>query len=342
MSLINSNNEVSQIAYVLKAKSKSTMPSIKTLKEKSRYFSPLYRDFILKVIKNNSLKIVNSNCESYIEQLHKKDEQIYSDKKPALLTEDGELLFAKKLSKRARNTISAQIVDDEDALPHELGHAVDFWFGEINALTRIVLLKDNKTLYEIFTEEFESKHQELYDLVMNEYKNIINSNINDKAYDLLIENMHLYQYLNLIEVNLKDKHITDERRKLQSELYNSGFVETYYQLYEKKCYKILNSKYAPILDALSSKYDFNGLCLAHHDREYYLKSKYLPVNEFFANLFAAKVTSKYVYYDNLARYLPKSLEAFEQLFDIFYERIQNNKRFIDVPVKARRCGSDLY
>ena len=33
------------------------------------------------------------------------------------------------------------------------------------------------------------------------------------------------------------------------------------------------------------------------------------------------------------KYLPKSFAAFEKLFNIFYEHIQNNKKFTDVNVK---------
>lgn len=219
-----------------------------------------------------------------------------------------------------------------DILPHELGHAVDFWFGSLNALTRTVILYDDKALFDIFTEEFEAKHQEIYEMVMEEYKNIINSNINDKAYDILIDNMDLYRLLSLVKPDLRDKEKTKFRREAQKELYKNGFVETYYQLIKRDCYSILNDKYSPILDALSSKYDFNGLYLAHHDQEYYRSSRFCTTEEFFANMFAAKVTSKHVYYDNLIKYLPKSFDAFERLFSIFYDRIQNNKKFVDLKI----------
>ena len=201
------------------------------------------------------------------------------------------------------------------------------------SLTKTVLIDDNKTLYDIFTEEFESKYEELYELVMNEYKDIINSNIKESAYEILIKNMPLYRELNSIKINLRDKETTSKRRKIQKQLYKSEFVEVYYKLIEKKCYQILNTKYSPILDALSSKYDFEGLCLSHHKNDYYKHSKYNAVYEFFANAFEAKVTSKHCEFDNLIKHLPKSFNAFERLFVIFYDHIQNNKRFTDVELK---------
>lgn len=311
------NNEIQMIMSALRKKSKKTFKRYeKSLKKQAEYFSPSYRDFIYKVIKNNSLKIINSY-----------------DGGATLSLEDGEILST--LKRKQESKIITDI-DNVDTLPHELGHAVDFWFGRLNSLSKSVVVLNNKTLFEIFTEEFESKHQELYKLVMNEYKDIINSNINNDAYDVLINNMSKYRKLCSIDVDLKDKKTTQKRRKLQKELYESGFVETYYQLINKRCYSILNNKYSPILDALSSKYNFEGLCLSHHNTEYYENSKYRPVYEFFANVFASKVTSKHQNFESLIKYLPKSFTAFEKLFVIFYDHIQNNKRFTDVELKKER------
>ena len=283
------------------------------VKNQAYYFSPAYRDFISNIIKNNSLKIKNLYSSGSIYSLDYENDN------------------EEKLKKRKQNQIYTDI-NNKDTLPHELGHAVDFWFGREKALSTVVLIED-KTLYDVFTEEFESKYQELYKLVMNEYKEIINSNINDKAYDILINNMPKYRELRSVEINSKDKETTLRRKKLQKELYESGFVETYYLLLKKKCFSILNTKYSPILDALSSKYDFEHLCLAHHENTYYKCSKFRPVYEFFANVFAAKVTSKHQHFNNLIKLLPKSFNAFEKLFVIFYDRIQNNKRFLDVKLK---------
>ena len=310
----NSNN-VQMIVNALAKKSKRTLfYREKSLKKQAEYFAPAYRDFIYKVINNNSLKIVSYYRDGYITDIDKDCE------------------VRTQLTKRRKNKIYTDI-NEVDTLPHELGHAVDFWFGQNISLTKTVLIEDNKTLYDIFTEEFESKYEELYELVMNEYKDIINSNIKDNAYEILIKNMPLYRELNSIRINLRDKDITSRRRKIQKQLYKSEFVDVYYQLIEKKCYQILNTKYAPILDALSSKYDFEGLCLSHHKNDYYKYSKFNAVYEFFANAFEAKVTSKHCEFDNLIKHLPKSFNAFERLFVIFYDHIQNNKRFTDVPLK---------
>ena len=275
-------------------------------------FSPTYRDFILKIISNSSLKMKYDN-ECYIRPLN------LDFKQP-------------KYSKRAENCIYFDPYRTK-ALSHELGHAVDFWFGCRIALSTSVPIEDGKTLCEIFNEEIEAVREQLYNDVMEEYKNIINSNINKDAYRVLTENMNQYCFLDSIPVNLKNKETTKMRRNIQIRLYEVNFVEYYYQLFEKKCYAILNQKYAPILDALSSRYDFHGLALIYHEAEYYEAMKNSDVHEFFANLFSAEVCSDYHHFEPLKKYLPKSFSAFEKLFALFFERIQNNKRFTDIKLK---------
>ena len=315
-------NEVQLIVDSLRKKSKKSFAyRQKDLKKQALYFSPFYRDFIYKVINNGSLTIVqNWNKGSIIP--------------------DGDLVDTPNLKTRQKNIIYTDI-SRADTLPHELGHAVDFWFGHNQALSTSVVLSNGKTLKEVFTEEFEEKQEEIYKAVMDEYKNIINSNINDKAYDLLINKMSWYKKLKNLKRNEESKDVTAQRRILQRFLYNTGFVETYYQLYDKKCFASLNLKYSPILDALSSKYDFDGLFLDYHLFNYYKYSKNNDVYEFFANLFEAKVTSKHVQFDNLIKFLPKSFEAFEELFFIFYDHIQQNKRFTDIKIRKAIKNDEL-
>ena len=308
-------NDVQMIISALTKKSKRLVSfGDKALRKQAEYFSPAYRDLIYKVISNSALKITDCYKNGYIENI------------------DEDLETKTKLTKRGKNKIYVDL-SDVNALPHELGHAVDFWFGEKMSLSKSVLIENDKTLYDIFTEEFESNYMTIYKLVMNEYKSIINSNIKENAYDILIENMPKYRELNLIKIDLEDKEVTSRRRKIQKELYESGFVEVYYQIFEKKCYQILNTKYAPILDALSSRFDFEGLCLFHHRNDYFKNSKFNAVYEFFANVFEAKVTSRHCEFDNLIQYLPRSFNAFERLFVCFYDHTQNNKTFTDVKLK---------
>ncbi len=322
------NNEVKAIADALYNKSKRDFSHCeRALKEQAEYFSPLYRDFILKLIKNNFLKIKNSGRGHLLPDYDKDDDYFSTNIDEKVVTRND-------FSKRAKNLLLANI-DELSCLPHELGHAVDFYFGYYASLTRNVALKNGKTLNEIFTEEFNNKKDELYAIVMDEYKNIINSNINDGAYDILVNNMVKYRELLSLDECSKDKIVLNKRKVIQQELYDVGFVETYYQLIGKKCFWILNNKYSPILDAMSSKYDFNGLFLAHHEIEYYNTGSLKAVEEFFANLFAATVTSNKTHLSYLSKYLPKSLEGFEILFQLFYDHIQNNKKFTDIPLKGK-------
>ena len=303
-----------EIVAALYNKSKRTFKGMnRRLIKQALSFSPSYRDFIIKILSNHSLKIKQKGRRGSILPTNS----------------DGS---SKMLNKRTKSFVEADI-NDADTLPHELGHAVDFWFGIDKALSSHVIIKNGKTLYDIFTKEFEVKHEEIFKVIIEEYKNIINSNINNQAFDILKNGMPLYEKLCKTPLNSKSIEVMKQRKRLHKELYESGFVEAYYLLVSKKCYSILNSKYGPVLDALSSKYRFDEMWLEHHPEEYYRNSKYRPVQEFFANLFMAKTTSKHTYFDNLIRFLPESFSAFESLFVMFYDHIQNNKRFTDVELK---------
>ena len=304
------DKNVDDIIIALNKKSKRDFPlnSVK-LRQQVIHFSPAYRDFILKIIKNGSLKIRRSYALNF--------------------TEVGRSGEKNKLSKRAKNTVYASIIN-YDNLPHELGHAVDFWFGLSSPLSSTIRVNDKETLFDIFTKEFEEKKDELFSLIIHEYEDLVDSKIGKGTFALIKEGLPFYDELKSIKVDKKNKAITKKRNKLQMHLYNTGFVEAYYNLYMSGCYMEINGKYSPILDALSSSFDLSHLFLAHHSLEYYSDFDSLAVEEFFANLFEAKIASKHKYFDNLIKYLPKSFSAFEQLFVIFYDRIQNNKRFNDV------------
>ena len=283
----------------------------KALKKQALYFSPFYRDFIYKIINSGSLEIIHRGGKGYLEPIKRK---------------------STGFKKRQPNKVCTDI-NSVDTLPHELGHAVDAWFGHNDALTKTVILSNGKTLKEIFNEEFDSKQEEIYQAVMSEYKQIITDNINEKAYDILMKYMPLYNDLRIYEVDPKNDYCVNKRR-IHRILYNSGFVEAYYLLYTRQCAKILNNKYSPILDALSSRYNLDGHLLDHHQHLYYeLTDDSRPVSELFANLFEAKVTNKHVQFDELKKFLPKSFEGFEELFNLFYERFMANKRFTSVKRK---------
>ena len=279
-------------------------------RKQALFFSPAYRDFILKMISSSSLKI-KQRYKSGSYRIDRNNE--YS------------------LTKRGKGVVFTDVYDKE-TLPHELGHAADFWFGELS-LTNNVLIEGDKTLHDIFLEEFQENKDKLYQLVMDEYKSIVTNTISPNAWDILESNLDLYN-------RLFDCWHPEVRKKIQQRLYENGFVDTFYQVVTKKCYSILNKKYSPILDAISSQYDIGSLRLLHHPISYYKGKSTALSEEFFANVFASKVTGNNTHFDHLIKLLPKSFNAFEKLFVIFYDHIQNNKRFNDVPIKKWEVVND--
>ena len=304
----HSNNNPLIIALV--KKSKRTFSNNKTLlQQQAQYFSPAYRDFVLKLISSSSIKIGKYN--GY----------------PSAETEKSS---GKGLTKRAvtKLTINAS---NPNSLAHELGHALDAWFGNDLQFSEIVVVRDGKTLTDIFQEEFSENHRAIFNELINEYEEVVDSELFEGAFEIFLD--ELPRYRDLLTMPVYKTGNKFNRALIHNRLYDTGFVEIYYEMYTRRLSASLNEKYSPILDALSSKYNLENTFLSHHSVDYYANRPDGPVSEFFANLFAAKVAGKHQLFDNLIKYLPKSFDAFERLFVIIYDHIQKNKKFQDVKLK---------
>ena len=307
----NSFETAENIILAIRKKNKTLSTyNQKSLRKQALFFSPLYRDFIAKIISSSSLSIKLSHNDGYCSPSYSLDR-------------------SSTLNKRVKVEVNADI-DALYTLPHELGHAVDFFFGYDKSLSSNVLLSSNMTLQEAFSLEFSSKKEEIYKEVMNEYKSIMDVSIGKNAFDIITSNIHLYRKLKTIPLYNRDITETKIRKELQNHLEEIGFVECYYRLFKSRCFDFLNLKYSPILDALSSVYDLSYLFLEGHGKDYYKNKEGLEVQEFFANLFLAKVASQYVQFDSLIKLLPKSFKAFEELFFLFYNRLMGKKTFLDI------------
>ena len=298
------------VDVLIKKNKKSFSNKVDSLGRLAANITPSYRSFIHKIINNCSLKIV-AGSHSFLTSYEEDTEQ-------------------NGLEKRQKNYLSFD-VDNLGAFAHELGHSVDFLFGRSQPLSRKIVLSSGGTLCEVFEKEFESVHENVFKEVMEIYKSLLNSKINKTAFDIIINNLERFR-------DLRNKGFLPEaqefRKKLQTELYKSGFVETFYELYTNDYPKTINEGYSTVIDALSSKYDLSYLGLCHHEIEYYRSDPGTKqVQEFFANLFSAKVTSNQAQLDNTAKYFPRSFEAFEELFSIIFNHIEQNKRFTDVKIR---------
>lgn len=267
--------------------------------------SPVYRDFVVKLLSYSQLKL---SLDTHAYLTHGKSNENKG-----------------KLTKKVDNKLSVNPSRIKDVY-HELGHVVDYMFGYDNQLSKTVLIKDNKSLGDIFKEEFEEKKDFLLKLVMDEYRSIITSTISKEYADAFFLNIGEYQNLLRIDDN-------DIRKAQHASLYENGFVEAFYQIVTKKCPDILNRKYEAILDALSSYKDFLGYGLTHHERIYFTFDSNIVVAEFFANLFDMKITDNKVREEQLRLLMPKSLEAFELLFAHIYNHVTSNKKFTDMQLK---------
>ena len=297
------NNDIQQFMAIFKKKGKLWYRWHKTgIRKMAIQVSPSYRDFVNKILSNTKLKIIY-HADGY-----------------CLPSSN----FSENMSKRMETLIAFDYCGSRTFL-HELSHSIDFLFGRPRSLSCNVIVQDGKTLRDIFDEEFKQNHKELREFIMNEYRQNINANIHAGAYDIFINNMP--KYLTLCKC--EDKK---QRKALQDELYKCGFVEVYYQIATKSCFKILDQKYLAILDALSAIYPIDGLFLTGHEKAYYMIEAERPVYEFFANVCADKLMGEQYRYDQLIKLMPKSFNAFERLFVLIYDNIQNNKRFTNLPI----------
>ena len=301
-------DEINLFAKSIKKKTKRLYQNnYKDIIKQGIHISPSYRDFVNKLLSNSALKIKPHNGHGHCEIL-----------------DHGEI---NNFSKRRKVSICVNF-RDPGTFTHELGHATDFLFGDLCSFSSHVIVQDGKTLDEIFTEEFNEKEHLLYEEVMGAYARNIDSNIHKGAYETFITYLSLYK-------KLGDTKDSKERKRIHKKLYESGFVEIYYQLIQKRCFDVVEQKYSPIMDALSSRYDITHLYLRGHSIEYYSLNKQLLVQEFFANVFENKVTANHTRFDNLIKLMPKSFNAFERLFVMIYDHIMNNKRFTDLPMLVK-------
>ncbi len=295
---------------------------------------PKYHDFILKIIDRCSKKNFDNGSDKHIDSEKTREEIVenmisfmnnegdykcFNDYMSAMSKERKVELF-----NRDNFNFSINLLEQHKGLLYEVGDALNNLDTQKNALTKTLKIENNKTLYDIFTEEFDSKCQDIYEDIYKE----ITTNVMDKnEYDVLVKNIKLYRELAGIEIDSKNEAITNQRKEIQKKLYKCGFVENFYKLITSKSFRSLNDKYLPILDALCSKYDdLVGFNMVNQKSVSHKVNKMLPVRSFFRYLFAAKVTSN-TYYDDLKELLPKSFVGFEKLFNISYDYIQNDKEF---------------
>ena len=191
-----------------------------------------------------------------------------------------------------------------------------------------MVIKDGKTLNEIINEELNMVSKQVHKMLFDKYKKIIDETLGEKSFDILMNNFYKYQKLCNTDSN---DHIT--RWRLQDELYEAGFVDTYYELSCNDYLKEFGESIIPVADALSSKYKLQGYYLPYHDYDYYQIGNFHLGSEFFANMFDYKISNYSIYYEDIKKYLPRSFEAFDLLFDIVYDFLMKNKDLSEFCIK---------
>ena len=270
----------------------------KALPIQAEAFSPFYRDFIETIIRSSALRIKQGK-EGYIK----------SESNPGI-----------NANKRASNLIVADVTDI-DTLPHELGHALDFWYGLGRALTSTVILEDGKTFHDILTGELSRTKKRLERELKDLYRTTVDKALGEKASETILGQIDLYRKLGFT-------FDESSRQAIHRQLWETGFAELFYSLFTKQVTKEIGWVYSPLWDLLSAVIRLDNLGLPHHDYDYYLLSRTLVSEECFANLFHAEVCSIYEQMDHFKSYFPQTYAAFQKLFSFGYEGIMHHQRNI--------------
>lgn len=270
--------------------------------------SPFYRELIFRIISCNSIKLrlhyaeIDSRCES---------EGTYREK-----------LYSKRADIEVHSSF------DPDTFCHELGHAVDSFYGSEQRLTETMEIEPGRTFFKFYTEEFLDHKKEIYDYVIGWYWNLSEQRIGKRPTDIIRRYLPLYQLL----FRPKNKGVSQEefasaRRSVHKALDRVDFVDAYCRLYEARVSESTQAYFGPITDSLTSLYDGIGeLGLRGHYQDYY---QYAPrtVSEFFANLFATELLSDRKVEEYLLRFFPRSMEAFQKLFGQVYNHFVSGEKF---------------
>ncbi len=268
--------------------------------------SPFYRELIFRIISCNSVKLRfdapgDSSCTS--RSTHR------------------EKFFVKRADIEVLSSF------DPDTFCHELGHAVDAFYGSDQSLTCVMEIEPGRTLFDIFAEEFHSHQKEIYNYVIDYYWKLSERRIGKPATDIIRRYYPFYELLFLKKnEGVSQEEFAAARRRVHKTLDRVGFVNAYCRFYEAGVIGSTNAFFGPIIDALSSLYDISALRLAGHYGDYYSCAP-LTVKEFFANLFATELLSDRKVEEYLLRFFPHSVDGFQKLFDQVYNHFVNGEKY---------------
>ena len=270
--------------------------------------SPIYREFVYRIISCNSIKLDmgpggSGLCETEYNGLTK--------------------LFSKRASIKIHSDFSSS------TFCHELGHAVDDFYGCDQALSIELEIEPGKTLFDIYTEEFLDHHIGIYDCVIDYYWDLSEKRIGKERTDLIRRHLPLYELL----FKNKKEDISDEaflaaRKRIHKNLDRLGFVDAYCRFYEAGIHESTQQFFGPINDSLSSLYDIGILRLRGHHRNYYSGSfPVLTVSEVFANLFRTELLIQRNVENVLLRFFPRTIAGFQKIFEMAYKHFMEGVKY---------------
>lgn len=254
-----------------------------------------------------------------------------------------------------RTKVFARMNEDETrTFYHELGHAGAYCFQEDRELSYyLVGIPDSngKTLEDVLRQELNANKAKIKEQILEAHKKAVAPTFGQEDYLSIAENASFLKEYNKLarkvgaiggfyipslskKVSEKDQENREKFLQMQDEISSRGVVANKTRLQNSPEHNAFIKDNVVVLDVLSSVYDMaQPYGLEVHSKSYYKQASENLILEFWANLFAIKVTGRDDLMFKAKTYLPESCKAFEELFDKVVEFYRLQKAVHDWDAK---------
>lgn len=246
-------------------------------------------------------------------------------------------------------------LDDETGKTffHELGHAVELcrmpngkgWYQLLGI--KGLGSSHNVSFGDVVHEELRQNAQSIKAQILDAHRFAVEDALGRETYQAIADNDEFLREYEKIgrkvgglcgflmpSLQSKRKPLDELHAKyseMTKQVIEKGMIRAKNALKDCPAHKLFREDNEVVLDALSSVYDMNRpYDLQMHNQSYFMDEYDRVESEIWANLFAIKVTGREDLLANVQRYLPKTYETFQGMFDMVIEfyRMQRELRLL--------------
>lgn len=228
---------------------------------------------------------------------------------------------------------------------HEMGHAASLCLCEDRSKSYNLLCVENpqgKTLEDVVKDEILQNKDKIKEKVLEAHREVMSPILGKAQYESISENadflkeyyklsrslggncgIFIPSFRNARQNTPKFRENYARYLEMDNQVVEKAMIATRNKLVHNEQHKKFRAENETVLDVLSSVCDMDyPYDLEMHTQKYYEKWSKHQVGELWANLFAIKVAGKEDLMENVRKYLPKTCDSFEYIFDKiqqFYE-----------------------